>query len=181
MWKSHTFQRRDEPSDEGVPSLLGRRRADSEDVEVLDESVEEVSCPWCGNGNAIEVIDDGAPGDGVAPPPPLSDPEFVAGLRPIPSGGLGVEMARPAPDIAGTNPAGSPVGIRMDELAGAVLVAFLHLECDGCEESRAAARDRSRAELPAGTSVAIVTKGLALSPLMTSVERRRASAESRSS
>lgn len=32
-----------------------------EDVEVLDESVEEVSCRWCGNGNAIEVIDDGAP------------------------------------------------------------------------------------------------------------------------
>jgi hypothetical protein len=32
-----------------------------EDVEVLDESVEEVSCRWCGNGNAVEVIDDGAP------------------------------------------------------------------------------------------------------------------------
>ena len=32
-----------------------------EDVEVLDESVEEVSCRWCGNGNAIEVVKDGAP------------------------------------------------------------------------------------------------------------------------
>jgi len=31
-----------------------------EDVEVLDESVEEVSCRWCGNGNAVEVIEDGA-------------------------------------------------------------------------------------------------------------------------
>ena len=30
-----------------------------EDVEVLDEAVEEVSCRWCGNGNAVEVIDDG--------------------------------------------------------------------------------------------------------------------------
>jgi hypothetical protein len=29
-----------------------------EDVEVLDESVEEVSCRWCGNGDAVEVIDD---------------------------------------------------------------------------------------------------------------------------
>ncbi len=29
-----------------------------EEVEVLDESVEEVSCRWCGNGNAIEVIGD---------------------------------------------------------------------------------------------------------------------------
>src|SRR5664280_768692 len=32
-----------------------------EDEEVLDESVEEVSCRWCGNGNAVEVIDDGTP------------------------------------------------------------------------------------------------------------------------
>ena len=32
-----------------------------EEVEVLNESVEGVSCRWCGNGNAIEVIGDGAP------------------------------------------------------------------------------------------------------------------------
>jgi hypothetical protein len=30
-----------------------------EDVEVLHESVEEVSCRWCGKGTAIEVIEDG--------------------------------------------------------------------------------------------------------------------------
>ena len=35
-----------------------------EDVEILEESVEEVSCRWCGNGNAVEVIDDGAPATG---------------------------------------------------------------------------------------------------------------------
>jgi hypothetical protein len=28
-----------------------------EEVEVLDEAVEEVSCRWCGNGNSIEVVD----------------------------------------------------------------------------------------------------------------------------
>jgi hypothetical protein len=28
-----------------------------EDVEVLDETVEEVSCRWCGNGNAIETVE----------------------------------------------------------------------------------------------------------------------------
>jgi hypothetical protein len=36
-----------------------------EDVEVLDETVEEVSCRWCGNGNAIEtieIVEDGTPG-----------------------------------------------------------------------------------------------------------------------
>jgi hypothetical protein len=35
-----------------------------EDVEVLDESVEEVSCRWCGHGNAIEVIESGPPEPG---------------------------------------------------------------------------------------------------------------------
>jgi hypothetical protein len=30
-----------------------------EEVEVLDESVDDVSCRWCGNGNAIEVVGDG--------------------------------------------------------------------------------------------------------------------------
>ncbi len=29
-----------------------------EDVEVLDETVEEVSCRWCGHGNAVEVLED---------------------------------------------------------------------------------------------------------------------------
>lgn len=29
-----------------------------EDVEVLEESVDEVSCRWCGNGRSIEVIRD---------------------------------------------------------------------------------------------------------------------------
>jgi hypothetical protein len=28
-----------------------------EDLQVLDETVEEVSCRWCGHGKAIEVID----------------------------------------------------------------------------------------------------------------------------
>jgi hypothetical protein len=29
-----------------------------EDVDVLDETIEEVSCRWCGHGNAIEIVDD---------------------------------------------------------------------------------------------------------------------------
>ena len=32
-----------------------------EDVEVLDQSVEEVSCRWCGHGDAIEVLAEGSP------------------------------------------------------------------------------------------------------------------------
>jgi hypothetical protein len=30
-----------------------------EDVEVLEESVEEVTCRWCGNGGAVEVLEIG--------------------------------------------------------------------------------------------------------------------------
>lgn len=31
-----------------------------EEVDVLDETVEEVSCRWCGNGRAVQVLGDGA-------------------------------------------------------------------------------------------------------------------------
>jgi hypothetical protein len=31
-----------------------------EDVEVLDESVDDVVCRWCDNGKSIEVIEDGS-------------------------------------------------------------------------------------------------------------------------
>jgi len=31
-----------------------------EDEEVLDETVEEVTCRWCGNGNGVEVLGSGA-------------------------------------------------------------------------------------------------------------------------
>jgi DNA-directed RNA polymerase subunit RPC12/RpoP len=32
-----------------------------EEEVVLDETVEEVSCRWCGHGNAIEILEAGAP------------------------------------------------------------------------------------------------------------------------
>jgi DNA-directed RNA polymerase subunit RPC12/RpoP len=31
-----------------------------EEVKVLEETVEEVSCRWCGHGNAIETVEPGA-------------------------------------------------------------------------------------------------------------------------
>ena len=31
-----------------------------EDEEVLDETIEEVACRWCGNGNAVHPVTDGA-------------------------------------------------------------------------------------------------------------------------
>ena len=32
-----------------------------EEVEVLDENVEDVTCRWCGNGKGVEVLDSDAP------------------------------------------------------------------------------------------------------------------------
>ena len=32
-----------------------------EDVEVLEETVEDVTCRWCGNGNGVEVLASDAP------------------------------------------------------------------------------------------------------------------------
>jgi hypothetical protein len=33
-----------------------------EEVQVLSETVEDVTCRWCGNGKAIDKIDSEAPG-----------------------------------------------------------------------------------------------------------------------
>jgi len=32
-----------------------------EDVEVLEETVESVTCRWCGNGGSVEIIEPGSP------------------------------------------------------------------------------------------------------------------------
>jgi len=34
-----------------------------EEREVLSETVESVSCRWCGHGRAVEAFDDGQPGE----------------------------------------------------------------------------------------------------------------------
>ena len=38
-----------------------------EDVEVLDETVEDVTCRWCGNGKAVEVLEAGETPDAAEP------------------------------------------------------------------------------------------------------------------
>jgi hypothetical protein len=38
-----------------------------EEVEVLSESVLEVSCRWCGHGRAVEVLGDEEPAPPTAP------------------------------------------------------------------------------------------------------------------
>jgi hypothetical protein len=90
---------------------------------------------------------------------PLSDPGFVAGLRPIPSGAVGAPSAWPATDIVGVSPAGNPVEARIGQFGGLVLLAFLTTRCDGCEEFWRGLADSDRTDLPGSVSTVVVTKG----------------------
>jgi hypothetical protein len=64
---------------------------------------------------------------------PLSDPEFVAGLRPIPGGREGRPAPWPAVDVEGVTPHGGPIRVSLDEAGERLLLAFLATHCDGCE------------------------------------------------
>jgi hypothetical protein len=64
---------------------------------------------------------------------PFSDPEFVAGLRPIPNGLEGKAVPWPAVDLEGVTPGGAPIRVALDEASGSLLLAFLATRCDGCE------------------------------------------------
>jgi hypothetical protein len=84
---------------------------------------------------------------------PLSDPEFVAGLRPVPSGLGNAAPTWPAVDLIGVRPDGSPVVIELAGRSRPVLLVFLTIDCDGC--------DLFWARLPArtaGVDVVAVTK-----------------------
>ncbi len=39
-----------------------------EDVEVLSESIDAVTCRWCGHGRGIELVDEDAPEGADTPP-----------------------------------------------------------------------------------------------------------------
>lgn len=43
-----------------------------EETEVLSESVDSVTCRWCGHGRGVEAVEDGAVADSDAPP---ADPQ----------------------------------------------------------------------------------------------------------
>lgn len=43
-----------------------------EDVEVLSESIDSVTCRWCGHGRGVEVVDEEAPGGSDTPPGELA-------------------------------------------------------------------------------------------------------------
>jgi hypothetical protein len=91
----------------------------------------------------------------------MDDPSFVAGLRPIPSGPLAPSERRPATDLVGVSPAGDGVEVLLRDLDRPVLLCFLHVRCDGCEQFWRGLADaaESEPELPDTVSAVVVTKG----------------------
>ena len=111
-------------------------------------------------GDSSRGVAEGSPGS------PLADPEFVAGLRPIPTASPDRAAPWPAADLAGVTPVGDPIEVRIDG-RGALsapmprrwLLAFLHTDCVGCDEFWRGFRDPDGIGLPAGVSSVVVTKG----------------------
>ena len=56
---------------------------------------------------------------------PLADPDFLAGLRPIPAGSPDTPAPWSAADVVGVSPSGDSIEIRIDGGAGQLLLAFL--------------------------------------------------------
>ena len=106
-----------------------------------------------------------APGGDSEREGPLSDPAFVAGLRPIPSrptagaGGRDLEARWSAADIVGVTPAGAPIEIRVGRSDRPLLVAFLATRCDGCAEFWQGFGGEGGGGLPASVSAVVVTRG----------------------
>jgi hypothetical protein len=104
---------------------------------------------------------------GAAIPSPLEDPAFVAGLRPIPSGPVTGGDAAPAHDLAGVGPGGGPVTIELAARHRPVLLVFLHVRCDGCDQFWRGLTDHpddthaahATAGMPDPVDAVIVTRG----------------------
>ena len=90
---------------------------------------------------------------------PLTDPAFVAGLRPIPSGPLSAGEGGPAEDVVGEDPTGHPIEVRLGTMAAPVLLCFLHIRCDGCDEFWSGLGEGRASEELGPVSVVAVTKG----------------------
>jgi hypothetical protein len=107
-------------------------------------------------------VDRADPEDAASPTKPaanpLDDPEFVAGLRPVPTGDPGEVPDWPAADILGLRPDGSPVSINLADIRTRLLLVFLATRCDGCAAFWSGLADTSDPSL-SGVIPIVVTKG----------------------
>jgi hypothetical protein len=81
----------------------------------------------------------------------------ISGLRAIPTGAVSAD--RPAYDLAGVDPSGRPIEVAVLSHPGRTLLAFLSVDCNGCEQFWQGIGDP--ATLPASSHLArvVVTKG----------------------
>ena len=89
---------------------------------------------------------------------PLSDPEFVAGLRAVPSGLADESPSWEASDLTGTRPDGTSVTVGLDSVDRPLLLVFLSLDCDGCDTFWSGLSEGSDPVL-ADVETVVVTKG----------------------
>lgn len=89
------------------------------------------------------------------PANPLTDPDFVAGLRPVPSGIGDAPVAWRAADLSGVGPDGLVVEVDLGAAGRRVLVVFLSTNCDGCDQFWTGLRE----DPPSGADVVVVTRG----------------------
>src|SRR5664279_5023982 len=97
-----------------------------------------------------------------APGGPLSDPAYVAGLRPIPSGSTADQPSWPASDLKGVRPDGSSIEIRIADAGHRILLVFLSTQCDGCDEFWRGLGSPDGTALPGSVSAVVVTRGTAV-------------------
>jgi hypothetical protein len=90
---------------------------------------------------------------------PLDDPQFVAGLRPIPTGPPAASEQWPAADLTGQGLDGHRLVVRIDGQPGPLLLCFLQTHCDGCEEFWRGVGDPPGSDWPDPLSWAVVTRG----------------------
>lgn len=87
----------------------------------------------------------------------LSDPTYLAGLRPIPTGTLATPRPAPTDRIAGHSPRGEPVEVSLRR-SGRILLCFLATRCDACDSFWQGLGDEASEQLPADVSCVILTK-----------------------
>jgi len=88
----------------------------------------------------------------------MEDPDFVAGLRAVPSTASGSHVTWSATDLSGVRPDGSGVSIVLDDESDPLLLVFLTTRCDGCDTFWAGLADGGDPAL-ARVRTVVVAKG----------------------
>jgi hypothetical protein len=90
---------------------------------------------------------------------PLSNPEFVAGLRPIGNGSPKSSASWLARDLVGVTPSGESIEFSLDDAPDRLLLVFLATNCDGCEDFWIGLQNPLGIGLASNVSVVVITKG----------------------